>query len=87
VFSLALPIAVAALVVAGAAIMSDVFYRDGSIYAAVGDEAMLVAAVALFATAVITLGLLRRERHGVGNIGVESVVALVLYAVALVLVL
>jgi cation:H+ antiporter len=67
--------------------VADVFYRDGSIYAAVGDEAMLVAAVALVATAVITLGLLRRERHGVGNIGVESVVVLVLYAVALVLVL
>jgi cation:H+ antiporter len=59
--------------------LADVFYREGSIYAAVGDEAALAAAVALVATAVVTLGLLRRERHGVGNIGVESVVVLVIY--------
>lgn len=58
---------------------ADVAYRDGSIYAAVGDEAAVVAAVALVATAVLTLGLLRRERHGLGNIGVESVVVLGLY--------
>ncbi len=60
--------------------LADVFYREGSIYAAVGDESALAAAVALVATAVITLGLLRRERHGVGNIGLESAVVLVLYA-------
>jgi cation:H+ antiporter len=59
---------------------ADVVYREGSIYAAAGDDAALVAAVALVATAVLTLGLLRRERHGVGNIGVESVVVLALYA-------
>jgi cation:H+ antiporter len=67
--------------------VADVAYRDGSIYAAVGQESALVAAVALVATAVITLGLLRRERHGVGNIGVESVVVLILYAATVLLVL
>jgi cation:H+ antiporter len=67
--------------------LADVFYRDGSIYAAVGDQSALVASVALVATAVITLGLLRRERHGVGNIGVESAVVLVLYATTLFLVI
>jgi cation:H+ antiporter len=66
--------------------LADVFYRDGSIYAAVGDEAILVAGIAVVATAVVTLGLLRRERHGVGNIGVESVVVLVLYAATVLLV-
>jgi cation:H+ antiporter len=67
--------------------VADVFYRDGSIYAAVGDEAALVAAVALVATAVIALGLLRRERHGVGNIGLESAVVLVLYVLTVFLIL
>jgi cation:H+ antiporter len=67
--------------------VADVAYREGSIYAAVGDESALVAAVALVATAVITLGLLRRERHGVGNIGVESVTVLVLYAATILVVL
>jgi cation:H+ antiporter len=67
--------------------VADVVYRDGSIYAAVGQESALVAAVALVATAVVTLGLLRRERHGVGNIGVESVVVLILYGATVLLVL
>jgi cation:H+ antiporter len=65
---------------------ADVFYRDGSIYAAVGGESALVAAIALLATAIITLGLLRRERHGVGNIGLESAVVLVLYVLTVFLV-
>lgn len=63
---------------------ADLAYRDGSVYAAAGDSPALVAALALVATAVIVLGLLRRERHGVGNIGVESLAVLVLYAVAVV---
>jgi cation:H+ antiporter len=67
--------------------VADLAYRDGSIYAAVGAESSLVAAVCLVATSVITLGLLRRERHGVGNIGVESVVVLALYAATLLLLL
>lgn len=66
---------------------ADVFYRDGSVYAAVGDQSSLVAAIALVATATVTLGLLRRERHGVGNIGLESVVVLVLYVATMFLVL
>jgi cation:H+ antiporter len=67
--------------------LADVFYREGSIYAAVGDDAVLVTAVALVATAVVTLGLLRRERHGVGNIGLESTVVLVLYGMTVFLIL
>lgn len=59
--------------------LADVFYREGSIYADVGGDPALVAAVSLIAAGVVTLGLLRRERHGVGNIGVESAVVLVLY--------
>jgi cation:H+ antiporter len=66
---------------------ADVAYREGSIYAAVGQESALVAAVALVATAAITLGLLRRERYGVGNIGVESVVVLILYGATVLLLL
>jgi cation:H+ antiporter len=60
---------------------ADVAYRDGSVYAAVGDEQMMVASLVLVATAVLSLGLLRRERHGLGNIGLESVVILLVYAV------
>jgi cation:H+ antiporter len=66
--------------------VADVAYRDGSIYAAVGSGPTLVAAVNLVATAIIAMGLLRRERHGVGNIGVESAVVLVLYVTTVLLV-
>lgn len=65
---------------------ADVAYRDGSVYAAISDEHLFVAAITLVATAVLSLGLLRRERHGVGNIGFESAMVLGLYGVALLLV-
>jgi cation:H+ antiporter len=68
-------------------VVADGVYRDGSVYAAVGPEAAMVAAVTIVMTAVITLGLLRRERHGFANIGTESVVVLGLYLGALVLIL
>lgn len=61
-------------------VVADVFYRPGSVYAAVGSQQAFVAAVSVVATAVIVLGLLRRERHGMGNIGFESVLVLALYA-------
>jgi cation:H+ antiporter len=58
---------------------ADVAYRDGSVYAVAGGDAMLVTAVSIVATAMLLLGLLRRERHGPVNIGVESAAVLVLY--------
>lgn len=67
-------------------VVADVGYRDGSVYAAVGDEHALVTAVALIATAVVTLGMLRRERHGIGNIGFESAAVLALYVGTFVLI-
>ncbi|MEX1177915.1 MAG: hypothetical protein WEB09_05600 [Nitriliruptor sp.] len=63
-------------------VAADIGYQDGSVYAAVGPETGLVAAITIVMTAIITLGLLRRERHGVGNIGTESALVLGLYAMA-----
>lgn len=67
-------------------VAADVAYRPGPVYAAVGPQQAFVAAVSVVATAVLVLGLLRRERHGMANIGFESVLVLLLY-VAVVLVL
>lgn len=67
--------------------VADVAYRDGSVYAAVGAQQTLLASIGVMITAVLVLGLLRRERHGVANIGTESVVVLVLYVAAVVAVL
>lgn len=67
-------------------VVADAVYVDGPIYADVGTAPTLVATLSLVATAILVLGLLRRERHGVGNIGVESVAVLGIYALAFVLV-
>lgn len=61
-------------------VAADLADRPGSVYAAVGAEQAFVTSISVVATAVIVLGLLRRERHGMSNIGFESVLVLVLYA-------
>lgn len=59
--------------------VSDFAYRDGSIYAAISRaEAFWLALTALM-TGLLLLGLLFRERHGVGNIGFESAGLLAIY--------
>lgn len=46
--------------------LSDVAYRGGSLYHAVGDRDMLLAAGAMLMTGVLLMGLLMRERRGIG---------------------
>jgi len=58
---------------------SDAAYRGGSIYAAIGATDVFWVALAILLVAVLLTGLLRRERHGIGNIGFESVLVLGLY--------
>lgn len=59
---------------------SDIAYRAGSIYAHVTDDIQLVLSLAIVLTGVALLGLLRRERSGVANIGFEGVLVILLYA-------
>lgn len=59
--------------------LSDVAYREGPIYAAVGEHEQVLLAVTAMMTGVLLLGLLRREKHGLANIGFESIVVGVLY--------
>lgn len=58
---------------------ADVAYREGSIYHAVSDRPYFLAALAILMTVVLLLGMLRRERHGLANIGFESALVLALY--------
>ncbi len=60
--------------------VSDVAYRDGTIYSSVHGTSMFVVAVSILMTAILTMGLIRREKHGIANIGFESFAILVLYA-------
>jgi cation:H+ antiporter len=67
--------------------VADVAYREGSVYSAVGSTQSLYTALAILMTGVILMGLLRRERYGVGRIGAESAAVLGLYALGIALVL
>lgn len=58
---------------------ADVAYREGSIYHAMSPQHVLIFALPILLTGILLLGLLHREKHGMANIGFESVLVLVLY--------
>ena len=58
---------------------ADTAYRDGSIYHAITDRQVFIIALTLLLTSILLLGLLRREKSGIGNIGFESFLVIVLY--------
>lgn len=60
---------------------SDFAYREGSIYHAISDATLFWMGLVIVMTAVLLLGLLRRERQGPGRIGWESVVLIGLWAI------
>lgn len=58
---------------------ADFAYRPGSIYQAQGYQQVFVIGLCISLTSVLLLGLLRREKHGIANIGFESFLILLLY--------
>jgi cation:H+ antiporter len=58
---------------------SDAAYREGSIYHAIGPQPLFIISLTILLTAILIVGLLWRERRGVGNIGFESVAVLLFY--------
>lgn len=63
-------------------VVADVSYLDGTVYAASGPSMQVLVTIAIAMTTVLILGMLRRQRHGVGNIGTESAAVLALYLTA-----
>lgn len=63
--------------------ISDIGYRDGSLYHAIGRDDLLWLSVGLLMTAVLMLGLIYRERQGPAHIGRESLTLLAIYAGAI----
>jgi len=59
---------------------SDLAYRDGSIYNAIANRQIFVMSLTILMIGVLLLGLLQREEKGLGNIGFESFLILILYA-------
>ena len=66
---------------------SDIAYRSGSIFHRFNQQDLFVVALTILMTAVLLLGLLRRERAGVARIGFESAFILVLYVGAVLVML
>lgn len=64
---------------------SDVAYREGSIYLAMSTQQKFWLAMNIVLAAILLLGLLKRQKHGSGNIGFEGIAVLICYfsAVAL----
>jgi cation:H+ antiporter len=59
--------------------VSDVAYRDGSIYHAVGDQPIFLIGSTVLMTAILLMGLLSRQKFGWGRIGFESILVLAIY--------
>ncbi|MFD0987950.1 sodium:calcium antiporter [Methyloligella solikamskensis] len=65
--------------------ISDVAYRDGSIYAAMGSRDALLLVAGIVMTAILLMGLILRDRKGIGFEGVSilavyaAVIALQIY--------
>ncbi|MGF1479251.1 MAG: sodium:calcium antiporter [Cyanophyceae cyanobacterium] len=59
--------------------LSDLAYRQGSIYQALTQQQIFVVSLTILMTGILLLGLLRREKYGIGKIGFESFLILVLY--------
>jgi cation:H+ antiporter len=62
-------------------VASDVAYRPGSLYHAVSAAQAGWLALGILLTAVLLLGMLRRQPHGPANIGFEGVLVLAFYAI------
>jgi cation:H+ antiporter len=58
---------------------SDIAYNEGPIYAAISSTEVFWLANSLLMTGTLLMGLVYRQRHGPGNIGLESTVLLLLY--------
>ena len=60
--------------------MADIGYRGGSLYHQFTDRHVMMVGLSIVLTAVLLMGLLRRERHGIANMGFEGVLVLSIYA-------
>ena len=60
-------------------VLSDIAYRDGSIYHAVAPGDLFWLAIGLAMTAVLLIGLIVRQAAGPARIGMESVLLLAIY--------
>lgn len=63
--------------------LADAAYRPGPIYRFLSEGELFLVGITVVMTALLLIGLLRREKHGVANIGAESAGVLLLWLAAL----
>ncbi|WP_018982556.1 sodium:calcium antiporter [Salinimonas chungwhensis] len=63
-------------------VFSDISYREGSLYHAVGTSDLYWLGTGILMTSILLAGLIARQRRGPGGIGVESVAMLGIYFTA-----
>jgi cation:H+ antiporter len=59
--------------------VADIGFRGGSIYHAMGARPVFLVNLTILMTGVLLLGLLRRQKHGLWNMGFESILLLLIY--------
>lgn len=64
--------------------LADFFYRKGSIYAAMTRNDFFWVALNVILISILLLGLLRREKHGIANIGFESALIMLVYVASII---
>lgn len=60
--------------------VADLAYRDGSLYHAMGSRPTFLILLTILLTSILLMGLIRREKHGIANIGFESFLLFLVYA-------
>jgi cation:H+ antiporter len=59
--------------------VSDIAYRNGSIYHAAGEQEIMLLSLTILMTGFLLMGLIRRQTRGIANIGFESFLIVVFY--------
>lgn len=60
--------------------VADLAYRDGSLYHAMGSRPTFLILLTILLTSILLMGLIRREKYGIANIGFESFLLFLVYA-------
>lgn len=58
---------------------ADMAYREGSLYHAVSERQLFIIALTMLLTATLLLGSLHRQKYGIGRVGWESALLILLF--------
>ena len=67
-------------------VLADIAYMEGSIFNALGGHVTFLTTTTLLMTTVLLIGLIRREKRGLANIGIESYLIMIIYAGSLLMI-